>query len=90
MTPSLEGRPTKAKEAPSPHEVRLTPLDTKPVFQCLREKQLKNSKNNSKPLKEPAHIYESMQIDCQRAAEKIRHTFCAFSILVVKFRYKTL
>ena len=27
--------PTKAKEAPSPHEVRLALLDTKPVFQCL-------------------------------------------------------
>ena len=27
VAPSLEGRPTKAKEAPSPHEVRLTPLD---------------------------------------------------------------
>ena len=36
MTPSLEGWPTKAKEAPSPHEVRLAPLDTNPVFQCLR------------------------------------------------------
>ena len=35
MTPSLEGWPTKAKEAPSPHEVRLTPLDTNPVYQCL-------------------------------------------------------
>ena len=32
MTPSLEGLLTKAKEAPSPHEVRLTPLDTNPVF----------------------------------------------------------
>ena len=28
MTPSLEGWPTKAKEAPSPHEVRLALLDT--------------------------------------------------------------
>ena len=37
MIPSLEGSPTKAKEAPSPHEVRLAPLDTNPVFQCLRE-----------------------------------------------------
>ena len=37
MTPSLEGLPTKAKEAPSPHEVRLAPLDTTPVFQCLGE-----------------------------------------------------
>ena len=35
MTPSLEGLPTKAKEVPSLHEVRLTPLDTNPVFQCL-------------------------------------------------------
>ena len=38
MTPSLEGWPTKAKEAPSPHEVRLAPLDTKPVFQSLGDK----------------------------------------------------
>ena len=37
MTPSLEGWPTKAKEAPSPHEVKLSPLDTNPVFQCLGE-----------------------------------------------------
>ena len=36
MTPSLEGLPTKAKEAP-PHEVRLALLNTNPVFQCLRE-----------------------------------------------------
>ena len=35
MTPSLEGWPTKAKEAPSPHEVRLAPLHTNPVFQSL-------------------------------------------------------
>ena len=37
MTPSLEGWPTKAKEPPSPHEVRLAPLDTNPVFQSLGE-----------------------------------------------------
>ena len=35
MIPSLECWPTKAKDAPSPHEVKLTPVDTKPVFQCL-------------------------------------------------------
>ena len=35
VTPSLESWPTKAKEPPSPHELRpLTPLDTTPVFQC--------------------------------------------------------
>ena len=33
MIQSLEGWPTKAKEATSPHEVRLTLLDTNPVFQ---------------------------------------------------------
>ena len=32
MTPPLEGLPTKAKEAPSPHEVKLAPLDTNPVL----------------------------------------------------------
>ena len=37
MTPSLERWPTKAKEVPSPHEVRLAPLDTNPVFQSLGE-----------------------------------------------------
>ena len=36
MIPQQEGWPTKAKEAPSPHEVGLTPLDTNPVFQCLQ------------------------------------------------------
>ena len=32
MTPPLEVSPTKAKEAPSPHDIR---LDTNPVFQSL-------------------------------------------------------
>ena len=35
MIPSLEWCATKAKEAPSPHQVRLILLDTNPVFQCL-------------------------------------------------------
>ena len=39
VIPSLEGLPTKAKEAPSPHEVRLAPLDTNPVFHSLGDKQ---------------------------------------------------
>ena len=38
MTTTLEGWPTKAKEARSPHEVRLALLGTNPVFQCLRDK----------------------------------------------------
>ena len=37
MTPSLEGWLTKAKEAPSPHGVRLASLDTNPVLQSLGE-----------------------------------------------------
>ena len=39
MTPSLERSPTKAKEVPSPYKVRLTPLDTNPVLQCLGDKE---------------------------------------------------
>ena len=39
MIPSVAGYPTKSKEAPSPHEVTLTPLDTSPVFLCLGEKE---------------------------------------------------
>ena len=40
MIPSLEGWTTKAKEAPSPHEVRLALLDTNPVFESLRDYEL--------------------------------------------------
>ena len=32
MTPLVEGRPTKPKEAPSPYEVRLVPLETNWIF----------------------------------------------------------
>ena len=39
MTPSLEGGPAKANKAPSPHEVRLTLLDTNLLFQCFRVKE---------------------------------------------------
>ena len=41
VTPSLEGWPTKAKEAPSPHEVRLALLDTNPVFQAYQTYEMK-------------------------------------------------
>ena len=34
MAPSLEGWPTKAKEE-LPHDVKLTPLNTKPMFEGL-------------------------------------------------------
>ena len=46
MTPSLEGSPTKAKEAP-PREVRLAPLDTNRVFQCLGDNRLSDGKMSS-------------------------------------------
>ena len=42
MIPSLEGWPTKVKEAPSPHEVRLSPMGTNPVFLCLGNKARRN------------------------------------------------
>ena len=35
MTPSLERWPAKANKASSPHEVRLTLLETNLIFQCL-------------------------------------------------------
>ena len=43
---ALEGWPTKGKEAFSPHDVRLTLLDTNPVFQCLG---LRQSESTRKP-----------------------------------------
>ena len=39
MISSLEGWPTKAKEAPPPHEVSLNLLVTNPVFQSIGEEQ---------------------------------------------------
>ena len=45
MIPSVEGWPTKAKEARSPHEVRLNSLDTNPVFQCLGDKVVVENTN---------------------------------------------
>ena len=35
VTTSLEGWETNAKEVPSHHEVKLAPLDTNPLLQCL-------------------------------------------------------
>ena len=43
MTSSLEGWPTKAKEPPSLHEVRLASLDTNPVFKCLGQSRVEDS-----------------------------------------------
>ena len=40
MTPSLEVLPTKTKKAYSPHEERLDPLDTNPVFQSLEDNSM--------------------------------------------------
>ena len=45
MTPLLEGWPTKAKEAPYLHEVRMSPLDTNPVFQNLEGENTKSNQN---------------------------------------------
>ena len=50
MTPSLEGWPTKAKEVPSPHEVRLALLDTDPVYQYV---QINSSEPNIMLLPNP-------------------------------------
>ena len=50
MTPSLEVWPAKAKEALSPYEVRLAPLGTNPVFQCLGDTILQTH-----PIQEELH-----------------------------------
>ena len=44
--PSLEGWPTKVKEAATPHEVRLTPMCTNPAFQCLGMKKVVSNYNS--------------------------------------------
>ena len=46
VSQSLKRWPTKAKEAPSPHEVRPTQLDANPVFQYLGDKKILNSVKN--------------------------------------------
>ena len=49
MTPSLEEWPTKAKEAPFLHEVRLAPPDSNPqYFNVLKIKQI-------------MHLYQSLE-----------------------------
>ena len=45
MIPPLGGWPTKANETTSPHEVRMSRLDTNPVFQSLEGKTVKVAKN---------------------------------------------
>ena len=65
MIPSLEGWSTKAKEAPSPHEVRLSPLDTNPVFQCLGEMSIdislsRDMKANTKNKDQPTNNHKKI------------------------------
>ena len=48
VAPSLEGWLTKAKQAPSPYEVRLTPLDTNPEFQFMIVHSAQEGQNLSK------------------------------------------
>ena len=62
MIPSLEGWPTKAKETPSHHEVRLTPLDTNPVFlylgNILKFSKIKKNSKKDKSIKKGSHGIE--------------------------------
>ena len=69
MTPSLEGRLTKTKEATSLLEVRPTPLDINPVFQFLGEEKNASSshfrfyassvENSGQVTFEDSYIYEA-------------------------------
>ena len=51
MTPSLEGLPTKAKEAPSPHEVRLPNWTPTQYFNVSRIRDTKFGMNVSDKMK---------------------------------------
>ena len=50
VTTSLEGKPTKSTESPTPHELRLTLLDTSPV-NSKSSKQKIDVHQKSNPLK---------------------------------------
>ena len=59
MTPSLEGWPTKAKEAPSSLEVRLALLDTNPVFSKSRGNLGSVGDQEAKPLENVQYLTRS-------------------------------
>ena len=71
MTPSIAGWPTKPKEAPSPHEVRLALLDINPVFQSLGGKTCQAPKRRT--------ILETLSI-VNYAARKIKFSIKYFFI----------
>ena len=62
MTPSRKRWPTKAKEAPSPHEVRLVLLDTNPVFQSPREYRIEPSGNSNSSFHVGAIVFKFIVI----------------------------
>ena len=85
MTPSVEGSPTKAKEALSSHEIKLALLDTNPVFQCLRVSLFTSehdplvNQEQSRLASEPGtysgpwYISEPQYIQSQRHIQNLRH-----------------
>ena len=72
MTPSLEGLPAKAKEAPSDHEVRLAPLDTNPVFQSLEDKIIWLSSKIIIDIQSFSSQLYWINIDCLLKAAKVK------------------
>ena len=77
MTPSLEGWPIKATEAPSPDEVGLALLDTNPVFQSHREEWLKNvNKFDVMSVSEKSPVGYRLEVDVQYPDElhKLQNT----------------
>ena len=87
--PLLEGWPTKAKEAPSPHEVILRPLDTNPVFQCLEEKRLISQKKGF--MGRAKYINYCSWVNQQNLHYSEFHVFeffrCTYPLLSVKKKY---
>ena len=84
MTPSLEELPTKAKEAPSPHAVRLALLDTNPVFQCLGEKTIFKTFLSIRPLPYHSDQTESVKNSCMATPDWSEQLNLAMSCLLKK------
>ena len=71
-THSTYSIPTKAKEAPSPHEVRLAPMGTNPVFQCLGGKYVRICEIFD--YTQPAFICSKLRIEALEQGVKYVHS----------------
>ena len=79
MIPSLERWPTKAKEAPSPHEVRLTLLNTNPYIHHIPTTTSSAIGKPSNPLLVSTCAILSNSVSCQSPALNIPNVLVELS-----------